>query len=68
MGLATPVTIILLEQNHVPSRTIGLSAMVGDISIVIFSRYAGRLKNSFGGKTIFNPGTLFLLFLFVQIL
>ncbi|TSA27363.1 MAG: hypothetical protein D4R68_05690 [Ignavibacteriales bacterium] len=59
---------MLLEQNYVPSITIDLSAMVGYISIVIFSRYAGRPINSFGGKTIFNPEALFLLFIFVQIL
>lgn len=39
-GLVTPVTIILLEQNHAPSIIIGSLAMVGYISIVIFSRYA----------------------------
>jgi len=55
-GLVTPVTIILLEQNHAPSIIIGSSAMVGYISIVIFSRYTGRLIDAFGVKTILAAG------------
>jgi MFS family permease len=55
-GLVTPVTIFLLEQNHAPSIIIGSSAMVGYISIVIFSRYAGRLIDSFGVKTALAAG------------
>src|SRR3989339_1404675 len=55
-GLVTPVTIILLEQNHAPSIIIGSSAMVGYISILIFSRYAGRLIDAFGVKTILAAG------------
>ena len=55
-GLVTPVTIILLEQNHAPSIIIGSSAMVGYISILIFSRYAGRLIDTFGVKTILAAG------------
>ncbi len=55
-GLVTPVTIILLEQNHAPSIIIGSSAMVGYISIVIFSRYTGRLIDVFGVKTILATG------------
>lgn len=55
-GLVTPVTIILLEQNHAPSIIIGSSAMVGYISIVIFSKYVGRLIDSFGLKTVLSTG------------
>jgi len=55
-GLVTPVTIILLEQNHAPSIIIGSTAMVGYISIIIFSRYTGRLIDAFGVKTILAVG------------
>ena len=42
-GLITPVTIILMEQNHVPTFITGSSTMVGYLSVILFSGYTGKL-------------------------
>lgn len=55
-GLVTPVTVLLLELNHAPSFIIGSSAMMGYLSVFIFSRYTGRLIDRFNVKRILAAG------------
>lgn len=42
-GLVTPVTVVLLEQNHAQSWIIGSSTMIGYLSVVLFARLAGKI-------------------------
>ncbi|KAF0151203.1 MAG: YfkF [Ignavibacteria bacterium] len=50
-GLITPVTVVLLEQNNAPSWITGTSAMIGYLSVVLFSGIAGRLIDKYNIRT-----------------
>lgn len=55
-GLITPVTVILLEQNKTPSWITGSATMIGYISLVLFSSYAGRLISKIHLKKVLIIG------------
>ncbi|MBI1937982.1 MAG: MFS transporter [Ignavibacteriales bacterium] len=55
-GLITPVTVVLLEQNHADSFVTGSVTMIGYISIIIFSSIAGKLIDRFNVKKILTLG------------
>jgi len=57
-GLITPVTIILMEQNHVPTFITGSSTMVGYLSVILFSGYTGKLIDRWNVKIILQTGLL----------
>ncbi len=50
-GLITPVTVVLLEKNNAPSWITGTSAMIGYLSVVLFSGLAGRLIDKYNTRT-----------------
>lgn len=55
-GLVTPVTVVLLEQNHADSFVTGSVTMIGYVSIIIFSGIAGKLISRFNVKKILTAG------------
>lgn len=55
-GLITPVTVMLLEQNKVPAIITGSLTMIGYLSVVIFSTFAGTFIEKYGVKKILGLG------------
>jgi len=50
-GLVTPVTVVLLEQNHAQSWIIGSSTMIGYLSVVMFAGLAGKIIDRYNIRT-----------------
>lgn len=57
-GLITPVTVMLLEQAGASSLITGSTTTVGYLSIIIFSRYTGRLIDRLGVKKVLLAGLI----------
>jgi len=55
-GLITPVTVVLLENNHTPSWITGSSTMVGYLSVVLFSGFAGKVIDKFSIRAAMLAG------------
>ncbi|MDP2038815.1 MAG: MFS transporter [Ignavibacteria bacterium] len=71
-GLITPVTVVLLENNHTPSWITGSSTMVGYLSVVLFSGFAGKIIDKYNiriamltGLTIWMIGAALHVFWYV---
>jgi len=61
LGLLGPVTVILLEKNHMPTWINGLFVTMSYLTIFIFSFITGKLINHYGIKKIFITGMVLML-------
>lgn len=60
LGLLGPVTVMLLEQNHMPTWINGLFVTMAYLTIFLFSPITGKLVNRYGIKKIFILGMLLM--------